>query len=105
MEKREHSLDVLQDRVMNLKEYAKLQKTPLQMQVNAVKTNLEKKTKKTALLQLNIIFSFAIYTHQMGKAPDCLDHLIICSFLMSSLGPGIRLKNENGPCTRGLQPD
>lgn len=44
MEKREHSLDVLQDRVMNLKEYAKLQKTPLQMQVNAVKTNLDKYT-------------------------------------------------------------
>lgn len=37
MEKREHSLDVLQDRVMKLKVYAKLQKTPLQMQVNAIK--------------------------------------------------------------------
>lgn len=37
MEKREHSLDVLQDKVMKLKEYAKLQKTPLQMQVNAIK--------------------------------------------------------------------
>lgn len=37
MEKREQSLDVLQDRVVNLKDCAKLQKTPLQMQVNAVR--------------------------------------------------------------------
>lgn len=34
MEKREQSLDFLQHRVMKLKECAKLQKTPLQMQVN-----------------------------------------------------------------------
>lgn len=56
MEKREHSLDVLQDRVMNLKEYAKLQKTPLQMQVNAVKTNLEKKTKKNSIIATKYYF-------------------------------------------------
>lgn len=37
MDKREQSLDVLQDRVMKVKECAKLQKTPLQMQVNAIK--------------------------------------------------------------------
>lgn len=37
MEKREQSLDVLQDRVVKLKDCAKLQKTPLQMQVNAVR--------------------------------------------------------------------
>lgn len=41
MENREHSLDVLQDRVMKLKEYAKLQKTPVQMQVNAVKRKIK----------------------------------------------------------------
>lgn len=40
MEKREQSLDVLQDRVMKVKECAKLQKTPLQMQVNAIKRTI-----------------------------------------------------------------
>lgn len=34
MEKREQKLDVLQDRVAELKERAKLQETPIQMQVN-----------------------------------------------------------------------
>lgn len=36
MDKREQSLDVLQDRVTELKERAKLQEIPLQMQVRRV---------------------------------------------------------------------
>lgn len=36
MEKREQSLDALQERVTELKERAKLQETPIQMQVNMV---------------------------------------------------------------------
>lgn len=41
MERREQSLDALQDRVMKVKECAKLQKTPLQMQVRNKKNNLK----------------------------------------------------------------
>lgn len=40
MEKREQSLDALQERVTELKERAKLQETPLQMQVNVVEREM-----------------------------------------------------------------
>lgn len=82
MEKREHNLDVLQDRMMKLKEYAKLQKTPLQMQVNAVKRNIRINT--PALLQINVNFSFAIYMHQMGEAPDHFDYIIVLNVSVRS---------------------
>lgn len=82
MEKREHNLDVLQDRMMKLKEYAKLQKTPLQMQVNAVKRNI--RINIPAILQINVNFSFAIYMHQMGEAPDHFDHIIVLNVSVRS---------------------
>lgn len=42
MEKREQSLDALQERVTELKERAKLQETPIQMQVNMVGREMQK---------------------------------------------------------------
>lgn len=42
MDKKEQSLDALQERVTELKERAKLQETPLQMQVNMVGREMQK---------------------------------------------------------------
>lgn len=41
MEKREQMLDILQERVAELKERAKLQETPIQMQVNIMGTCIQ----------------------------------------------------------------
>lgn len=56
MEKREQSLDVLQDRVVKLKDCARLQKTPLQMQVSAV----EKRNLSKSIDTIEATYSFSI---------------------------------------------